>query len=80
MLDDAKRSVQSASRMSSALDKASERAGVAEKRVAQLEDELAKKSSVLANKVTQIEPARDLKKKIFMCRAEQFKIYGMIFN
>ena len=39
--------------MSSALDKASERATVAERRVAQLEDELAKKSSVLANKVTE---------------------------
>ena len=38
--------------MSSALGKASERAGVAEKRVAQLDDELAKKSSVLANQVT----------------------------
>ena len=38
--------------MSSALDKASERAGVAERRVTQLEDELAKKSSVLANQVT----------------------------
>lgn len=50
--------------MSSALDKASERAGVAEKRVAQLEDELAKKSSVLANKVTPIEPARDFQKNI----------------
>ena len=37
--------------MSSALDKASERATVAERRVAQLEDELAKKSTVLANKV-----------------------------
>ena len=46
-----KRSVESDPRMSSALDKASERATVAERRVAQLEDELAKKSSILANKV-----------------------------
>ena len=37
--------------MSSGLEKALQRAGVAEKRVAQLEDELSRKSTDLANKV-----------------------------